>query len=101
MTASLERKRVEMEEEVKLLSLQKTVAATDAECRVWESEADDESVHSSERQKLDGAVDPVGDTARFVSQQSEVRTSFLLPSQCCTSTGSKCRRDEFTTRTSF
>lgn len=39
-TASLERKRVEVEEEVKLLSLRKTVAATEAEYQVLESEAD-------------------------------------------------------------
>lgn len=78
-TASLERKRVEMEEEVKLLSLRKTVVATEAEYQVLESEADAGSVHSSERLRLDGAMDPVRDTARFVVQQPEVITSSQLP----------------------
>ncbi|XP_019927672.3 uncharacterized abhydrolase domain-containing protein DDB_G0269086 [Magallana gigas] len=78
-TASLERKRVEMEEEVKLLSLRKTVAATEAEYQVLESEADAEFIHSTERLRLDGAMDPVRDTARFVSQQPEVITSTQLP----------------------
>ncbi|VDI11881.1 Hypothetical predicted protein [Mytilus galloprovincialis] len=74
--ASLERKKVETEANIKLLQHQKEAEVAEAEYRVLESEIDTESDESDltpEKLKLNGKIDPAERTAKFVSQQSQLK----------------------------
>ncbi|CAG2217796.1 unnamed protein product [Mytilus edulis] len=74
--ASLERKKVETEANIKLLQHQKEAEVAEAEYRVLKSEIDTESDESDltpEKLKLNGKIDPAERTAKFVSQQSQLK----------------------------